>query len=255
MVDYEDTALKLASQAHDILQNPEVVYDLTGKRLALISALTQNHFTDIKNGFRLAIVGNPNTGKTTFSYSVSEILKLYRVPCTYIDLDLYTNSGKAISGEIEWKERNKRSADNIPEAEIMKNIKDFSSPRIGITIGDFPGKINNEFQPQRLKGVNLALILAHNKQDADKWMDLCSTNGIRFRFLISEDDHILYPQAVDFKRKTVFSIPNLIYATSVLKEAVEKTNGPKIPFDSFFSQPELVILEEVLDFKFSIQNV
>lgn len=259
MIDSDDPAFKLASQAGEILKNPERVYDLVGRRLALTSIALKNHFLDTKNTFRLGVIGNPNVGKTTYSYSISKILELYKTPTTYIDLDVHTESGRAMSGEITWEERRKRKSDEIPLEEVNENIAKFANAGPGIVIGDFPGRISNEFNPQRLKRANLALIFGRNYSDVIPWMDFCTKCNVGYRFAISREDLSLkvpiYPQVDDLNRKFQITTPLMASATSILLEASKLTDGPKINFDNFFSQPELVVLEEVYDFLFSIGNI
>lgn len=205
MFDNLSGAHKLAAQAQEILNNPEEVYDLVGKRLALTSAILHKHFLNPTNTFRLAVVGNPNTGKTTFAYSIAKILELYQTPTTYVDLDIYTESGRAISGEIKWEERRKRDLEEIPLDETLGSIDKFANAKPGIIIGDFPGRITNEFQGRRLKQANLALILALNEQDLSHWVNLCSKNEVGYIHAISKQSFTpeapIHPQVHSLHRQ------------------------------------------------------
>lgn len=244
----------LVRESEKILENPEEVYDLAGKRLALRGLQLKEHFSKPENTVRFAVVGNSNLGKTTYSYTVAQILDLYSIPVNYVDLDLHTQSGLAMAGVTNsWV----TTRAEIPEDEINKSIKDFAQSGPGIVLGDFPGRLENPHQVNRLKTSSLALIFALNLKERDEWAELCDKAGVGFRWVISRRSTSLqgplYPQTVGLERRVIFSASILASATSIVEEAAQITNAPKSTYQNFFSQPELVVLEEVLDFLYSIQ--
>lgn len=254
----ESTAKKWAGEARKILEDPESVYNLAGRRLALISVISKEHFLKPENTFRVAVVGNPNLGKTTYSYSIAKILELYGTTCSYFDLDVYTQSGSAISGTIEWAKRLKREPPEIKPEDIKQNINTFGQKRPGIIIGDFPGRIEDKYQIRRLKKADLALILASDLTEKNKWAELCDKAGIGYRWVMSYP-HIntnapFYPQIYDLERKVNTTTSMIISATSLLMEVTDLTGFGPVNYQNFFTNPELIILEEALDFHFSIQN-
>jgi len=94
---------RLAKKSGEILQDEGKVYDLVGKRLAWWAVGVEAGLKE--SPFRLGIVGFPNRGKTTFAYSMFSLLKAYGMSAQYVDLDVHSNSGPAIAGEIEWRDR------------------------------------------------------------------------------------------------------------------------------------------------------
>jgi len=249
--------LKLNSEVRRLLKRPEEIGDLLGRRLALIAGLTQGHFTDPRNTFRIAVIGDPNLGKTTYSYSVAKILEMYGTPSSYFDLDVYTESGRAISGEKGWQERRKRSLTQIKRREIKENIRKFGKIKPGIVIGDFPGMSSDKFQVERIHMANMALIFAGDYKHLDPWIKLCTRAHIYHRFLISRPkfsmEPPIYPQINRLYRKPISNLPLIASATSLLLESNEMTHGPKIEIGMHFNDAERTILEEIFDFYFSIQ--
>ncbi|MCH7730140.1 hypothetical protein IID21_01260 [Patescibacteria group bacterium] len=250
----------LAEEAHKILEDQKLVYDLAGKRLALRTVELEAYLSQPENTFRLAIVGPPNRSKTTYAYSVYSVLKKYDLSTHYLDLDLYTESGLAISGMIDWAQRTKRTLEEVGEEKILESIKTFGNLKGGIVVGDFPGKIDDPYQTQRLKQTELAIILAKDHEEIKEWSDLCSTLGVKYRWLISETEpplkyEILYPSFYNLTRNVRFSPMILVSVTSILEEIAAIRNITLSNVGAHFSQPERVVLEEVLDFHFSIQNV
>lgn len=247
----------LTGTSHRILQNPEEVFDLAGKRFALLCLLYKKHFLHPENTFRVAVVGNPNLGKTTYSSSIFKIFKHYNFPTGYVDLDLYTQSGKAMFGEVAWDKRPKRGFEQVRAEETHESIESFRNAAPGIIIADFPGHTDDSYQVDRLKAANLALILANDIEEKKQWEKLCQQVCVGYRFLISLKNGILinpvFPQIHGLNRKVILSPAMLTSATSILEEAVEMSGVSKQGYEQFFTQPELVVLQEYLDFLFSIQ--
>lgn len=248
----------LAEEARKILESRDLVYDLAGRRLALTATQLQDHLSRPENTFHLAIAGSPNRSKTTYAYSCYEVLKAYNLPTSYHDLDLYTQSGKAISGEIDWSRRIKRGLEEIPKEKVTQSIRAFLEDRPGVAIADFPGRLNDPYQTDRLRGADLAIILGRDREEVRGWDKLCSNVGVRHRFLISETKPplpyaILYPSFFNLTRTVRFSPMMLVSVTSILQE-IAQIRGLKIsPWESYFSKAERVVLSEILDFTFSIQ--
>lgn len=250
----------LVEESRKILNDRELIYDLAGKRLALRAIELRGHLSEPANTFRLAIIGNPNRSKTTYAYSCYSVLKTYDVPAKYHDLDVYTQSGMSISGVIGWNERVKRTLEEIPKEEIHESIQTFIDDVPGIVIGDFPGKIEDPYQAQRLEKADLAIILAKDPEEVEEWAKLCTSLGVGYRWLISETEpplpyDILYPSFYNLTREVRFSPMMLISATSILEEIAAIRDLTLSNIENCFSQAELVVLQEILDFHFSIRNV
>lgn len=250
----------LVEESRKILDDRELIYDLAGKRLALRAIELKGHLSDPANAFHLAIVGNPNRSKTTYAYSCYSVLKTYDVPVKYHDLDVYTQSGMAISGVIDWNKRVKRTLVEIEEKEISQSIQTFINDTPGIIIGDYPGRIKDQYQAQRLEKADLAIILAKDSEEVKKWAKLCTSLGVGYRWLISETEpplpyEVLYPSFYNLTREVRFSPMMLVSATSILEEIAAIKDIPLSNIESYFSQAELVVLQEILDFHFSIRNV
>jgi len=248
----------LADEAREILENRELVYDITGRRLALVAINLKDYLSRPGNTFHLAIVGNPNRSKTTYAYSCYEVLKEYGVPSSYHDLDIYTQSGKAIAGEISWDQRIKRGLSEISETEIGQSIQSYHKDQSGVVIADFPGKLDDPYQIERLKGSDLAIVLGRDREEIRRWERFCTDNDVRHRFLISETELPLpyvvpYPSFYNLTREPRFSPMLLASVTSILQE-IANIRGLSLPkWESYFSKAERVVLCEVLDFTFSIQ--
>lgn len=248
----------LADEARKILENRELVYDIAGRRLALVAIGLKDYLSRPGNTFHLAIVGNPNRSKTTYAYSCYEVLEAYGVPSSYHDLDIYTLSGKAIAGEIAWDQRVKRSLREISETEIVQSIQSYRKDQSGVVIADFPGKLDDPYQTERLKGSDLAIVLGRNREEIRRWEKLCEDSGVGHRFLISETQPplpytILYPSFFNLTREPRFSPMLLVSVTSILQQIAEM-RGLSLPeWEGYFNKAESVVLREVLDFTFSIQ--
>ena len=248
----------LAEEARKILENRELVYDIAGRRLALVASNLNDYLSRPENTFHIAIVGNPNRSKTTYAYSCYEDLEEYGVPSSYHDLDIYTQSGKAIAGEIAWNQRIKRSLREISETEITKSIQSYHKDQSGVVIADFPGKLDDPYQIERLKGSDLAIVLGRDREEIRRWEKLCSDNNVGHRFLISETQPplpytVLYPSFYNLTRKPRFSPMLLVSVTSVLQQIAEMRSLNLPGWERYFNKAELVVLREVLDFTFSIR--
>ena len=239
-----------------IVHDPEELYDLAGKRLALITSLLGEHFKKSENTFRIAVVGNPNLGKTTLSYSLARILDLYGISSTYVDMDVYSNSGPAISGEIGWDQRIKRNANQVTQEEIQARTDQFEKTSPGIIFGDFPGRIGNLHQIEQLSKANIALILSTSIEQRKNWEEECAKAGIGYWWLISNEhvspDPPFHPQVAGMKRRAIISPAMFATATTILLDAARMTDAPKANYQFAFMGPELLVLEELLDFHFGI---
>lgn len=248
----------LVNESRKILNDPNRVFELAKTRLFFLATELLDHFNKPENTFRIAVIGDTNLGKTTFAYSVFNILRNHcSFPAYYIDLDLHTESGSAISGKIKWEERRKRTQKEIPPQKIHDSINLFAKSGPGITLGDFPGRIDNPSQIERLNQANLALIFALDKGGKDQWARLCTKAGIGYRWVISRTtpslENPIYPQITGLRRRVIFDTEITTSVTSILEEAAEMTGAPKSVYENIFTQAELVVLQEYLDFLFSIR--
>ncbi len=242
----------LAAQASDILHNYDHTYDLVGRRLALRGIELTPHLQTLP--FRLGVVGNPNLGKTTLAYSYFKLLEVYGVPTQYVDLDLYSQSGPAIAGEIAWDQRTKRNA--VPEEEVLSSIAAYNNIPAGLVVADFPGRISNPHNPERIRGTDLILILTEKDEDRYAWMKLVSDNRRPFLWLQSvpslQRTVPIHPSVRELMRKPKpFSIDVMISLTRILEMIAEMNTIPLHDIWTHLTQAERVVLEEVLDFEFA----
>jgi len=243
---------ELTKQAKDILSEPEQIYGLAGKRFALRCAELESSLGS--NAFRLGIVGNPNRGKTTLAYSYYRALEIFGLPTAYFDLDIYSYSGLAISGEIDWEKRPKRL--DASQKEVEGSILAFKGIDSGMVIGDFPGRADNLYQLNRLRAVDLAIVLGTDVADRSDWQELVEKSGTSFLWLRSRlNGALCYPfdptiYALDRKPRPA-GLDVLISLTRIL-EVVAEIRGVSLsdPW-SPFTEAERLILEEVLDLNFA----
>ena len=257
---------ELVRQTETIIKDPNSLYDVVGKRLAFRSAELQRHFLDPSNKITFGILGNPNSGKTTFAYSCFRILDVYGLPAHYHDLDVYTRSGDAMAGKVSWQQRTKKTQEQVGPEGVQHSIQELKEVAGGIVIADFPGMIDDPFQKMRLKAIDLAIIFVKTIDELDEWTTLCSGVNRGFRFLIThrtfpnfmqpvEEEQAVMPIISDMDRRVVFNPATLTITTSILEEAAVLTHAPKSNYHAFFTQAELTVLEEFLDPMFSIQTV
>lgn len=243
---------ELVKQAEGILADPEGVYDLAGKRLALRCVELEPFLTP--DTFRLGIVGNPNRGKTTYAYSCYQALEMYRFPAVYFDLDIYSVSGLAISGQVRWEERPKRSKPSMTE--IRELIRGYKEAGPGIVVGDFPGRVDSPYQLDCLKAVDLAIILGVSTADRKAWQELVGKSGVPALWLRSQLDktpsYPLDPTVYALNREPKPTDLDVLTSLTRILEVVAEMKGVSLSSPwSFFSEAERMILEEVLDFNFA----
>jgi len=243
---------ELVKQAEGILAVPEEVYDLAGKRLALRCVELEPFLTS--DTFRLGIVGNPNRGKTTYAYSCYQALKIYSFPTSYFDLDIHSASGQAISGQLRWEERSKNP--NPSPREVRESIKAYEEVGPGVVVGDFPGKVDNPYQQDRLKVVDLAIVLGVSMADRGGWQEVVAESGVPALWLRSQLDRILRypldPTIYALNREPKPTDLGVLTSLTRILEVVAETKDVSLsnPWP-FFTEAERVVLEEVLDFQFA----
>lgn len=243
---------ELVRQAENILSEPERVYDLVGKRLALCCVELKAPFS--LNAFRLGIVGHPNRGKTTLAYSYYQALETYGLPTAYFDLDIYSYSGRAISGEIDWRERSKRP--DAPRKEVEESILAFREVGPGVVIGDFPGKVDNLYQLRRLEAVDLAIVLGVSRNDREGWQELIGKSGISSLWFRTQLDktprYPLDPTLYGLNRKPKTTDLGVLTSLTRILEVAAEMKGVSLsnPWP-LFDEAERLILEELLDFNFA----
>lgn len=243
---------ELVKQTEGILASPEEVYNLAGKRLVLRCVELGPFLTP--DTFRLGIVGNPNRGKTTYAYSCYQALEMYRFPAAYFDLDIYSVSGLAISGQVRWEERPKRSKPSITE--VRESIRAYKEAGPGIVVGDFPGRVDNLYQLDRLEAVDLVMILDVSIADRRGWQELVGKSGVPALWLRSQLDktprYPLNPTVYALNREPKPTDLDVLTSLTRILEVVAEMKGVSLSSPwSFFSEAERVILEEVLDFNFA----
>lgn len=243
---------ELVRRAENILSEPERVYDLVGRRLALRCVELEASFS--LDAFRLGVVGNPNRGKTTLAYSYYRALEIYGFPTAYFDLDIYSYSGLAISGEVDWEKRPKRS--DAPQKEVEESILAFREAGPGIVIGDFPGRVDNLYQLDRLKTVDLAIILGVSIDDRRGWQELIGKSGVSALWLRSQLDktpsYPLDPTLYGLDREPKPADLDVLTSLTRILEVVAKMKGVSLSSPwPLFTEAERLILEEVLDFNFA----
>lgn len=243
---------ELVKQAEGILADPEEVYDLAGKRFALRCVELEPFLTS--DTFRLGVVGNPNRGKTTYAHSCYQALKMYGFPTSYSDLDIYSVSGQAISGQVRWEERPKRPKPS--PREVRESIKAHEKAGPGMVVGDFPGKVDDPYQRDRLKATDLAIVLGVNIADRRGWQELVTGSEVPALWLRSQLDRTLrYPldptiYALNREPKHT-DLDVLTSLTKILEVVAEMRDVSLSDPWPFFTEAERVVLEEVLDFQFA----
>lgn len=250
----EPVLAQLLEETRSILSDPEETIDLVGRRFALRCIEIQRYFSQTGGSFRLAIVGNPNRGKTTFAASAADILRLYGVHSNCFDLDVYTQSMRAMTGEISWSQRPKRS--DISRSEVLQNIKLYREAGPGLVIGDFPGKPGNPYQSSRLKASDLVLILVCSLEEKDLWTDLSVKAQKISLWLQSKKswdiNPPLHPFISDLDRCLKSgSIEIQIILTRILEVIAEVRGVPLTNPWNFFTEAQRTVLEEVFDFMYA----
>jgi hypothetical protein len=262
--EYVDKKVRgLAAEAGKIIRDYDRLYDITGKRLAFWGMELKKHFDDPANKLVFGVVGYPNTDKTTLAYSCAKILQLYDVSSTYCDLDVYTFSGKAIEGQINWDDRPKQTRDKVGIEIVQQSIEALHKIQKGIVIADFPGMIEDPYQPLRLNAINYAIILAKDEGELEEWINLCSAENTGFRFLFTHKQtetlqlklfkmDARLPAIASMNRQAIVNVATLSVATGILEEAADMTKAPKSKYHNYFTEAELTALEEILDPLYSI---
>ncbi len=253
----EDPAIRsLVAESRKIWSDTDAVYDLAGRRFALRCAELEPYFRS--RTFRLGIIGNPNRGKTTLAFSAHKTFGLYGFPSQYVDLDIYTHSGRAISGEIGWAQRPKRA--DAPRREVLESVRRFRKARRGIIVGDFPGRPDNPYQGERLKAVDMALVLGDNPKERLTWLAMAAKVGKPATWLRTNEAYTrkfpMDPTVYNLNRDVHPATLDLLTALTRILENVARLVGVKTADPgAFFSEPERVILEEVLDFEFAPYDI
>lgn len=243
---------ELVVQSRKILDNPEYVFDLAGKRLALRCVELEPYFAS--HTFRLGIIGNSNRGKTTYAYSSYLALQNYRFPSRYADLDIYSYTGRAIRGQIGWENWPKRT--DAPKKEVLESVREFRNAGPGIVIGDFPGKPDKPYQPYRIKAVDMTVLLGNDSLDRSKWERLVTISRKPSLWLRSQPDSIrrypLDPTLYDLQRiPKPGGLDVMTSLTRIMEVIARIVNVPLRNPWKIFTEPERVVLEEVLDFEFA----
>lgn len=242
----------LFQEGQKILSDPERVFELVGKRLALRVVELEKYFAT--NTFRLGIVGNPNRGKTTYAYSCFSLLQNYRFPTQFVDMDIYSYSGNAIAGKIRWEDRPKRS--DAPKKDVTESINVLRKAGPGIVIADFPGRPDNEYQPDRLKEFDLVMLLGNNRKDRKRWDAQVTKANVSSLWLRTQADKKLQypidPTIYDLNREPKPYGLDVMTSLTRVMEVIGRMVGIPVPNPwGLFSEPERLILEEMLDFKYA----
>ena len=249
----------LMRESGKILADPERVHELAGRRLAFRVVELEDHFRTHR--YRLGIVGNPNKGKTTYAYSCFETLRKYHFPTHYVDLDIYAPSELAIRGQEDWKKRLKRS--DAPKEEVLASIAAFRATGPGIIFGDFPGLPDKPFQPRRVRAVDMAIVLGDDPVDRGKWLNRLAKAKKPTLWLRTRSDNArvypLDPTIYGLNRKSRPNSLDIVTSLTRILEVIGKNIG--IPLANVwealpngripFSEPEHLVLQEVLDFEFA----
>lgn len=249
----------LVDEGRKILNDPEQVYDLAGKRLMLRVVELNDYFKN--HSVRIGIVGRPDRGKSTYAFSCFRSLELRGLPTQYVDLDIYSNSGLALQGIVKWDDRPKRP--DAPKNETLASINAYKHAKPGVIFGDFPGWPDNPYQGQRVRASDMAVVLGDDAKDRDAWFRIVSkTHKPSLWLRTRKDNERTFP--ID---PTVYNLnriprPNgldIITSLTRILEVIAKQR--RIPLIDIwkplpdgrvaFSDPEQLILREFLDFEFA----
>lgn len=168
-----------------------------------------------------------------------------RVPIRYVDLDIYSNSGEAIAGRIDWDARLKKARPEIGMQDVERSLAQLNETQFGISIVDFPGMLHDPYQPKRLEAVDQVIILAKTQEDLANWIALCRSAMVGFCYLMTYDTFsdfdadlhnqtkilqgkVMMPIVSDMQRRVVFSPATLTLATSMLEEVARISAAPKL---------------------------
>lgn len=249
----------LVHEGGKILADPEWVHELAGRRLAFRLVELEDHFST--HSYRLGIVGNPNRGKSTYAYSCYETLNNYHFPTHYVDLDIYAPSGMALTGEADWQKRLKRI--DAPKEEVLASIAAFRTTGPGIVFGDFPGLPDKPYQPRRVRAADMAVVLGDNPADRAKWLARLSKAKKNALWLRTRADRIrdypLDPTIYELNRESRANSLDVVTSLTRILEVIAKNVGislanvwEKLPNGRTpFSEPERLVLAEILDFEFA----
>ncbi len=249
----------LVHEGGRILADPERVQELAGRRLAFRLVELEDHFRT--HSYRLGIVGNPHRGKSTYAYSCYETLSDYHFPAHYVDLDIYSPSGLANSGHHDLANRPKRT--DAPKEEVLASIRGFRATGPGIVFGDFPGLPDKPYQPRRIKAVDMAIVLGDDSSDRGKWLERLSKAKKDALWLRTRSDNVraypLDPTIYALDRKPRPNSLDVVTSLTRILEVIGKKIGiplanvwEKLPNGRIpFSEPERMVLAEILDFEFA----
>ncbi|MFX1537554.1 MAG: hypothetical protein ACFFDI_25410 [Promethearchaeota archaeon] len=242
------TALELAYQALEILNDRDRIYDLAGRRFAFYCVQVEEYFN--QHCFRLGVLGNPNRGKTTFVASSVGALSVYGIQAIYADLDVYTQSGLAMFGMIGWEDRPKNH--DLSEEVVLKNIQRYSELSSGLVVADFPGRFDNPYHADRLASTDLALILAKTEKERLGWIELAENTNTPWLWLESKRKFRVAPPILPFifglDRTANWDVKIFVILTRVIQAIAIMREISLIHPWPFFTEAERVVLEEVLDF-------
>jgi len=246
----------MVDEGTEILADPDRVHELAGRRLALRCLELESLFES--RVFRVGIVGNPDRGKTTYAYSCFKTLEVLDFPASYTDLDIYSACGVSISGHVPWEKRPRNR--NPTSEEVKANIQSYYQVTSGIAIADFPGMAHDEYQPERLAAVDLAIVLGRNNLDRLDWERVIDENGISRIWLHTRLDQsvrmLIQPAVYNLKRNPrPMEIDIITSLTRILEIAAEMKGKQLVDiykrYPDAFSETERMVLEEVLDLEFA----
>ena len=123
-----------------------------------------------RNTIRLGIVGDPNRSKSLMAWDFYQLALAAGLPAYHCDLDLWSPSRGVFEGLNTWENRPKRKRGEVTDEEIRNSINGLSDLGPGLVVVDFPGLVDEPSQLDRLRAVNLALILENGPEEGIKWL-------------------------------------------------------------------------------------
>jgi hypothetical protein len=134
---------------------------------------------------RLGVIGDPNRSKSLLAWDFFQLATAAGLPVYYRDLDLWSPSLGVFEGRNTWEDRPKRQRGEVTDEEIRKSIDGLSDLGPGLVVADFPGLVDEPSQQDRLRAVDMALLLESDPGEGLKWLRPLVKTRTRFAWMIT----------------------------------------------------------------------
>lgn len=130
---------------------------------------------------RIIVGGPPNSGKSTFSANIEQVLKNMCIDAKAIDLDLWAGTLDLLWGKISKEERDFLKQDKVTQDDLRKARQVFEDASVehDVVLGDAPGKISADWKIIYEAASHAIIVCRSDKiEEVDAWVEFCETNGI-----------------------------------------------------------------------------